>query len=92
MAKHKKKRTNPRSQPVNQADLKRAKAEAVSEAVEFAWAILFNVLCDKEGYHGKDLQRVWNEVNELSEAVAQGYVNIADLKHVLRTEQGADLK
>lgn len=84
----KKKKVNPRKKPVTQADLNKAKNAAISEAIEMTWAIFFNVLRDKEGYTTEDLQRVWGEVNNLSDSIVQGYVNVADLKYILKQEEG----
>ena len=87
-----KKKPNPRKRPATQADVKRAKREAQSEAVKLAWSILFTVLRDKEGYAIEDLRRVWNEVNKLSDSIVQGYVSVADLRTVLREEAGINLE
>ena len=87
----KKKKVNPNRIPVTRADLKRAKDEATNAAIEAAWAILFTVLRDKEGYDVDGLKRVWQEVDDLSDSIAQGYVNVADLKDALKQEIGARL-
>lgn len=34
------------------------------------WAILFNILSDKYGYTGEDLERIWHQVNLISKAIA----------------------
>ena len=70
----------------------RAKKQAVSEAIDTAWAIIFTVLRDKEGHSGEDLQRIWNGVNELSDSIRKGYVNVPDLKDVLKQEEGCILE
>lgn len=88
----KKKKVNPRKKPVTQADLNKAKNAAISEAIEMTWAIFFNVLRDKEGYTTEDLQRTWSEVNNSSDSIVQGYVNVADLKNVLKQEEGLVFK
>ncbi len=88
----KKKKVNPTKQPVTQADLKKAKNAAVSEAIETAWAIFFTVLRDKEGHKTEDLQRIWGHINDLSDSIVQGYVNVADLKNVLKQEEGLVFK
>lgn len=88
----KKKKVNPRKKPVTQADLKKAKNEAVDEAVDKVWTIFFTVLRDKEGYEEEDLRRVWNEVSDLSDSIVQGYVNISDLKNTLKQEADLRLK
>lgn len=64
MKKHRK--PNPGKRPATQADVKRAKREARHEAIEFAWALLFTVLRDKEGYDLEGLRRVWTEIESLA--------------------------
>ena len=88
----KKKKPNPRNIPVSMADLERAKKQAVSEAIDTAWAIIFTVLRDKEGHSGEDLQRIWNEVNDLSDSIRKDYVTVPDLKNVLKQEEGCVLE
>ena len=85
------KRVNPRRKPASQADIRRAKKEATEAAVKLAWSILFTVLRDKEGFELADLRRVWDEVDDLSDSIAQGYCTVADLRDVLRQEVGADI-
>ena len=87
-----KKKPNPRKRPATQADVQRAKRDAKNEAVQFAWAILFTVLRDKEGYSIEDLRRVWAEVENLSDSIIKGYVSVADLRTALREEAGINLE
>ncbi len=87
-----KKKPNPRKRPATQADVQRAKRDAKNEAVQFAWAILFSVLRDKEGYSIEDLRRVWAEVENLSDSIIKGYVSVADLRTALREEAGINLE
>lgn len=89
--KRKKKRTNPNRIPVSKADLKRAKEKATDESVDHAWAIFFSVLRDKENLSNEDLRRIWNGVEELSDSIGKGYVNVADLKNTLKEEAGIRL-
>ena len=79
-------KTNPRRRPATQADVERARDDAVTETVRFCMTIFFTVLLDKEGADKDILHRVWNEVNELSDSINQGYVTEADLRRVLREE------
>ena len=79
-------KTNPRRRPATQADVERAKKNAQSEAISLAMTIMFTALLDKEGFAQEDLQRLWREVNDLSDSIAQGYVSAADLRNVLRRE------
>lgn len=86
------KKVNPRRRPATAADVKRAKDEAIKEAVVYAWAIVFTVLLDKENATPEILQRVWNEVNYLSDSVSDGRVSVPDLINVLRKEYGVILQ
>lgn len=81
-------KVNPRRRPATQADVIKAKSKAVNEAVKLAWTILFSVLWDKEQYTPEDMQRVWKEVDALSDGIVKGYCNIADLRNVLKKEAG----
>lgn len=87
----KSKKINKRRQPKTAADVERAKKTAVDEACKLAWTILFTVLVDKEGYTVEQLQKVWQEVDDLSDSIRKGYVNCADLRNVLRTEYGINI-
>lgn len=80
------KKLNPRHRPVSQADVLKAKKEAQRTAINYAWAIFFTVLRDKEGWGKQRLSRLWSEIGELSDSIAKGYVNIKDLMRALETE------
>ena len=87
-----KKKVNPRRRPATQADVQRAKQKGQEEAVKLAWSILFTVLRDKEGYGLEGLQRVWKEVDDLSDSIAKGYCTVTDLRDVLKQEIGANIE
>ena len=87
-----KKKVNPRRRPATQADVQRAKQKVREEAIKLAWSILFTVLRDKEGYDLEGLQRVWKEVDDLSDSIAKGYCTVTDLRDVLKQEIGADIE
>lgn len=87
-----KKTTNPRRLLASQADLQKAKNVAISEAVKVAYAIIFTVLRDKEDFTTAQLDKVWQEVNELSDSIVKGYVKIGDLLFVLKEEAGIIIK
>lgn len=80
------KKVNPRRRPATQADVNRARDQAVEDAVHLCMAVFFTVLLDKEQADKEILHRVWDEVNDLSDSINQGYVTEADLKRVLREE------
>lgn len=67
-------------------------AIARERAVDTTIAIFLTVLCDKEHADAEIISRVWREVNELSEAICEGRVNLADLKKVLREEYGIGIR
>ena len=87
-----KKKVNPRRRPATQADVQRAKQKGREEAIKLAWSILFTVLRDKEGYDLEALQRVWKEVDDLSDSIAKGYCTVTDLRDVLKQEIGANIE
>lgn len=81
------KKVNPKRRPATWADVNKAKHEASDKAILTAMAIFLTVLVDK--FNGEDyVQDVWKEVNKLSDAITEGYVNVSDLKEVLRKEYG----
>lgn len=82
----KKNKLNPRRRPASWADVDKARDSAVRETVRFCMVIFFTVLLDKEQADKEILNRVWNEVNSLSDSVKQKYVSLADLKSVLKDE------
>lgn len=87
-----KKKTNPRRLPVSQADLLKAKKEAVNEATTSAFAMVFMTLRDKEDCSNEDLQRIWNEVNDIAECVVTGRIDVKDCLKTLKDEAGIVFK
>jgi hypothetical protein len=85
------KKVNPRRRPATQADVNRARDQAVADAVHLCMAVFFTVLLDKEQADKEILHRVWDEVNDLSDSINQGYVTEADLKRVLREEYDIEI-
>lgn len=85
------KRINPRQIPATMADVQRAKDTATADACRVTLAIFFTALLDKEGMDAEQLQRIWREVEALSESVRDGYVSAPDLIRVLRDEYEIDI-
>lgn len=79
-------KSNPVKRPATMRDVNRAKNEAFLQAVDFSLAIVFSVLLDKEGFNLFQIQRVWKEVQELSDSITRGYVKVSDLIKVLDEE------
>jgi hypothetical protein len=78
-------KTNPKKRPATEADVRRAKAQAVNDAVRMTSAIFLTVLCDKFG--GADyIPDIWNAVNKLSEEIKEKRVSVPDLIRTLNDE------
>ena len=84
-------KVNPRRRPATMADVNRAVEQATNDALTASAAIFLTVLCDKEGADAEIIQRVWQEMQELSQSIIDGYVSVADLKDTLRKEYGVDI-
>lgn len=84
-----KKKVNPNRVPMTAED--RIKRDR-DRALVMAWTIMFTVLCDKEGYDSQSLKRVRDSCEYLAQSVAQGRVNVTDMRRVLVEEYGINLK
>ena len=86
-----KRRVNPNRKPMSRAMMKKMQDTITSEAINLAMALFLTVLLDKFGYEAEELKAVWNKVNDLSDSVAKGYVNINDLLEVLSSEYDIEI-
>ena len=84
-------KVNPRRRPVTQADVNKAAQRATNDALAASAAIFLTVLCDKESADAEVIQRVWQEMQELSQSIIDGYVSVSDLKDTLSNEYGVDI-
>jgi len=85
------KKPNPRKRPANMADVNRAKKKTKDTTMRLTATIFLTVLCDKENANAEIIQRVWGEMNELSDSVDKGYVSVSDLADTLRKEYGINI-
>ena len=84
------KKVNPRRRPCTEADVNRARDEAVNEAVRYSTAIILTVLVDK--FNGADyIEDIWREVQKLSQEDIERRVTVADLIYVLKTEYNVEV-
>ena len=60
--------------------------KATIDAIHTTQAIFFTVLCDKEGADAETMQRIWKNVENLSDSIVKKYVNVHDLIKTLATE------
>ena len=79
-------KVNPRRRPATMVDVNRAVAQATNDALTASAAIFLTVLCDKESADAEIVQRVWQEMQELSQSIIDGYVSVSDLRDTLRKE------
>ena len=79
-------KVNPRRRPATMADVNRAVEQATNDALTASAAIFLTVLCDKESADAEIIQRVWQEMQELSQSIIDGYVSVSDLRDTLRKE------
>ena len=79
-------KVNPRRRPATMADVNRAVEQATNDALTASAAIFLTVLCDKENADAEIIQRVWQEMQELSQSIIDGYVSVSDLRDTLRKE------
>ena len=84
-------KVNPRRRPATMADVNRAVEQATNDALAASAAIFLTVLCDKESADAEIIQRVWQEIQELSQSIIDGYVSVSDLRDTLRKEYGVDI-
>ena len=84
-------KVNPRRRHATMADVNRAAEQTTNDALTASAAIFLTVLCDKESADAEIIQRVWQEMQELSQSIIDGYVSVADLKDTLRKEYGVDI-
>lgn len=85
-------KTNPRKKQATQADVNKAFQRGINEGITSAIIIFFTVLLDKYGATADDLKNIWKHVNELSDSIEKGYVNIRDLERVLIEEYEVEVK
>ena len=79
-------KVNPRRRPATMVDVNRAVAQATNDALTASAAIFLTVLCDKQNADAEIVQRVWQEMQELSQSIIDGYVSVSDLRDTLRKE------
>lgn len=79
-------KVNPRRIPATLADVEKAKERGRAEGISGSIVVFFTVLLDKYGETAEDLQKLWKQINELSDSIEKGYVSLYDLQNVLAEE------
>ena len=86
--KRKRKRIPPSRKIATMKDVNSARNKARDEAIDYAFAIIMSRLSDKWGWGRIRMGRLWGQVNETSQAIAEGRVKVEDLLKSLEEERG----
>ena len=87
----KQKKKNPQI-TLKQTEFERIRKDYTDNGVNGAFAIFLTVMRDKWGFGHKRLNRLYNQIIELSEIIGEGYVSVDNLKEILRNEMGINIK
>ena len=68
-----------------------ARKRGRNEGLSLAMAIMFTALLDGGYLQPEDMPGAWDKVNYLSDSIAKGYVNAADMRKTLLEEYGIRL-
>ena len=71
---------------IKQSKLNDIKREATANAMGAVTIMFLMALRDKEGYDTERLKKVFDEVNELSELVVGGYIDLNSCRKILLDE------
>lgn len=82
---------NPRRRPASQADVKKAKEEAVAKAIVLTKALTFTALLDEGIIKPEDVKRGWDKTKYLADSTKRGYINIQDMYDALISDYGIDI-
>ena len=76
------------SQPKSYSTVCGAKQSGQQRGIRCAIAIFLRVMKDKEGATSEDVNRIWKEIEDLSDSIAKGYVKLEDIQQSLLEEDG----
>ena len=68
-----------------------ARKQGREQGLTLAMAIMFTALLDGGYLQPDDMAGAWDKVNYLSDSIAKGYVNAADMRKTLLEEYGIRL-
>lgn len=86
------KKINPRRRPATEADVARAKAQAVDEAMTRMLQMVLYALVDKHGATHEELAQFAAEVNYLADSINRKYLGFADIERMLSEEYDVHLE
>ena len=86
----KKKKVNPRRKPATQMDVKKAKENAVDQAIILTKVLMLTALLDAELIAPENVKFAWDRTKTLAENVLKGYCTIQDMYNVLIDDYGVE--
>lgn len=84
------KKKNPKY-TLKRSEIDHLKTKCTDNAINCAFAIFLTVMRDKWGFGHKRLNRLYNQIIDLSETISEGYISIEKLKQILRDEMGINI-
>ena len=71
---------------MRESELRKLRDNHRQEGILFVTVIFLSVMRDKFGYGRKRLGRIYKAMEEMSEAISEGYVKLTDLQKALEDE------
>lgn len=73
---------------LRESDIRGIKRDCTEKATNYAIILLLSVMHDKHGYGKKRLSRILNQLDDLADSIAKGYVRLEDLRSMIEDECG----
>jgi hypothetical protein len=83
-----KKKLNPRRKPMTVVE---AKEDAYKKAIYTVLGILFYTLLDKHNAPKDEIKQLYDEMNDVSDMISKGYLNMRDIFNTLKKEYDIEL-
>lgn len=80
------KKVNPRKKPVSQADINKAKKQAMEDSMRHLLYLILYILIEKHEAPREDIHKLASEVNYYADSITQGYLNWKDIERVVVDE------
>lgn len=86
----KSKKINPRRKPATQADVKRAKNNAINQSIILCKALVFQALLDEGVLEPENVKRGWERTQYLADSLNKKRCTLNDLYKSLAEEYGLE--
>lgn len=88
----KQRRVNPARRPLSETALKEAKARYTSAGLNVGIELMLWVLIDKHDAPLDDIQQLLNEMTDVADSIAKGYIDLHDIEKTLRAEYNVEVE